>query len=72
MENTLSSDKHQFKLLDSGVVVALHQVSVSHDQRAVEDVVSGIVLVQDVLDVVHSVGLVAACLVDIGLGGVQV
>ena len=66
------SDKHKFELLDTGVVVSGHKVSVSHDQSAVEDIIGGVMLVQDVLDVVHGVGLMGRRLVNVGRGGVQV
>ena len=63
---------HQSHDLDSGVVVALEQVSVSVDHGAVEDVIVAVVLVQDVPDVVDGVGLAGRRLMNIGPGGVQV
>ena len=66
------SDKHKFEFLDTRVVVSGHKVSVSHDHSAVEDIIGGVVLVQDVLDVVHGVGLLGRRLVNVGRGGVQV
>ena len=51
---------HQSHNLDSSVVVTAQRVSVSHDHGTVEDVIVLVMLIQDVLDIVHGVGLGAA------------
>ena len=71
-QSLLVVELHQSHNLDSGVVVALEHVSVSHDHRAVEDILIGIVLVDDVFNVVDGVGLAALRIVGVGYGGVQI